>query len=58
MQKETAVKFMFYQVYPWIAKSLALDFLFLESNYGKSIKQGSYVQSTQMHAEPCFMNTG
>ena len=49
---------MFYQVYPWIAKSLALDFLFLESNYGKSIKQGSYVQSTQMHAEPCFMNTG
>ena len=48
---------MFYLVY-LIAKSLALDFLSLESNYGKSIKQRSYIQSTQMHAELCFMNTG
>lgn len=42
---------------PMDSQVLSLDFS-LESNYGKSIKQGSYIQSTQMHAELCFMNTG
>lgn len=42
---------MFYYVHPQTAKSLALDFLALESNYGKPTKQ---YKAPKCHAKLCL----